>query len=115
MPRGTFSESWSGCTATVEGMAAAPLELGVGMSVRVEIPPGRSVAGCCGCGEVFTCVSAFDKHQHLIPEDQGGGVECLDPEAVGLRLYERPDKDEPDNPWLLWGWPSGDNNWYDKE
>jgi hypothetical protein len=84
--------------------------------VPVDLPPGRGSCGCRGCGEVFTCLSAFDKHQILIPEDKrgNGGVECLDPEARGLVLYERPDKNDPENPWLIWGWPAnGQTDWYD--
>lgn len=80
---------------------------------EVELPPGKGSAGCRGCGEVFTCVSAFDHHQRLRPEDQGGGVICLDPEECGLVLYEREAKDGGD-PWLLWGWPpaEGGAEWF---
>lgn len=71
------------------------------MSVRVEIPAGKGVCGCSGCGEVFTCLSAFDHHQHLRPEPDGGGVVCYPPER-GLELYERESRGEI---WDIWGWP----------
>lgn len=76
------------------------------MMAMCEIPAGKSVCGCAGCGEVFTCVSAFDKHQRLTPK----GNVCLDPESVGLALYERDSKGEI---WSLWGWPAseGGSHW----
>jgi hypothetical protein len=77
----------------------------------VEIPSGRSAAGCAGCGEVFTCVSAFDHHQTLRPESDGGGVICHTPPTRGLTLYERELKGEI---WSLWGWPpSTTGRWYE--
>ena len=71
----------------------------------VELPPGTGAAGCTGCLEVFTSVSAFDKHQRLIPEEQGGGVECRDPASVGLEVKVRMVKGEE---WGLWGRPGPD-------
>jgi hypothetical protein len=78
------------------------------MSVYVEIPAGKSVSGCAGCGEVFTCLSAFDHHQSLTPE----GNVCLSPDSRGLILYERESKGEI---WGLWGWPAseGESHWTD--
>lgn len=74
----------------------------------VEIPPGKSAAGCAGCNEVFTCVSAFDRHQTLA---DGKNV-CHDPSERGLVVHEREVKGEI---WSLWGWPSvekGDGSWF---
>ena len=79
----------------------------------VDIPAGKSVCGCGGCKEVFTCLSAFDRHQTLRPADQGGGVICHEPSSRGLELYERSSKGEE---WALWGWPASaddDDSWYE--
>lgn len=82
----------------------------------VEIPPGRAVAGCAACEEVFTCVSAFDKHQsHTDPETGEYRTICHDPEEAGLVMYERNVKGEI---WTLWGWPAAaaeDDDWYASE
>jgi hypothetical protein len=74
----------------------------------VEIPPGKSAAGCGGCEEVFTCVSAFDRHQTM---DPAGGTIHHDPALRGLVVYEREVKGEV---WSMWGWPASgkDNDWY---
>jgi hypothetical protein len=39
---------------------------------------------CCQCGEYFTTVRNFDRHQRL--DRQTGDTICLDPAAVGLVL-----------------------------
>lgn len=80
---------------------------------NVELPPGKAVAGCGACGEIFTCTSAFDKHQ---THDYGSShpTTCHSPSERGLVLYERAAKDDPDNPWLIWGWPAAeDTAWRD--
>jgi hypothetical protein len=79
---------------------------------RPDMPPGRGAAGCCKCLEVFTSVSAFDHHQKLRPESDGGGVICLDPEERGLVLYER--EYAGHGVWTLWGWPAASEGteWY---
>jgi hypothetical protein len=68
----------------------------------VEIPPGTSVCGCVACEEIFTSLTAFDRHQTLRPEEKGGGVICHDPATRGLVQYERVVKEET---WVLWGSP----------
>lgn len=73
--------------------------------MECELPPGKGSCGCRGCGEVFTCLSAFDRHQthnYGTPKP----TICHAPDERGLILYERPDKANPDDPWLIWGWPA---------
>lgn len=83
----------------------------------IELPPGRAACGCRSCGEVFTCVSAFDHHQ---THDYGTErpTICHAPDKRGLVLYERPDKANPDDPWLIWGWPAAtgeSTEWYGED
>lgn len=81
---------------------------------QIELPPGRGSAGCRACGEVFSCVSAFDQHQtHEDPETQEYKTICHEPSVRGLELHEREDKDDPGNPWMVWGWPKAATHWTD--
>lgn len=57
------------------------------MELKVPLGTGRQTSGCRGCGEVFTSLTAFDRHHR--------GGKCLPPASVGL--LERPDG--------KWGWP----------
>lgn len=77
----------------------------------VEIPPGRSAAGCAGCLEVFSSVSAFSKHQTL---GDTGSI-CHNPAERGLVLRE---VERAGEIWSLWGWPDpeidGKPRWFEK-
>ena len=46
------------------------------MELKVPLGNGRKACGCRGCGEVFTSLTGFDRHQR--------GFRCLPPAGVGL-------------------------------
>lgn len=73
------------------------------------MPPGNGAWGCTGCDELFTSLSAFDKHHTLRPEAEGGGVICYEPESVGLVLREKTIAGEV---WTMWGWPPPEDGGY---
>jgi hypothetical protein len=74
----------------------------------VEIPRGAAVCGCAGCDEIFTCLSAFDRHQTLGPD----GLVCHAPAKRGLVVYEKTTHGEV---WGMWGWPpSAESIWDDR-
>lgn len=46
------------------------------MKLKASLGTGRKTCGCSGCGEVFTSLSGFDRHQRAF--------KCLPPAQVGL-------------------------------
>ena len=50
------------------------------------LPVGTNYCKCPACGEYFTTVRGFDKHQRTGPDDR---PVCLEPAAVGLVLSKK--------------------------
>jgi hypothetical protein len=46
------------------------------VELKVPLGTGRNTSGCRGCGEVFTSITSFDRHQRK--------GKCLPPAEVGL-------------------------------
>ena len=53
--------------------------------IRVPLTTPSRKCQCGRCGNAFTSVSGFDKHQRLAKD---GSVICLSPDAVGLVLND---------------------------
>jgi hypothetical protein len=59
------------------------------MSKTLKAPlGGNRISGCSSCQEVFTSLSAFDKH-HKTAYGTDTPVTCLDPAEVGLVKNDR--------------------------
>lgn len=54
------------------------------MDLNAPLGDSLRTSGCAGCGNVFTSVTGFDRHQRLRPAAEGGGVICLDPAELGM-------------------------------
>ena len=66
-----------------DGLAGCPgtiIRKSLLMELKVPLGKGRQVCGCARCGEVFTCLTAFDRHQRL----RNGAIACLPPAAAGM-------------------------------
>lgn len=48
--------------------------------LKASLGTGLKTSGCGGCGEVFTSLYGFDRHQRRI----GGVLTCLPPGECGL-------------------------------
>ena len=51
------------------------------VELKVPLGSGRQTSGCRGCGEVFTSITAFDKHWAGWQKRDG---KCQPPANVGL-------------------------------
>ena len=54
---------------------------------KTNATPGHSRCKCGSCGEVFSGLSAFDKHRI---GDHQEGKQCTDPATVDLEIREAP-------------------------
>jgi len=82
-------ETDQGMRDGASGVDAAPAALPVG-AVRHHCGSwwtGNRTSHCGNCHRTLSSITAFDRHQRNLP---GGGVECLDPAAVGLVAVEKP-------------------------
>lgn len=86
-PRETDQGSRGGAVAVVP--APSPLPAGAVTHRCGAWWTGNRTSHCAAadCHRTFSSITAFDRHHRNLP---GGGVECIDPAAVGLVAVEKP-------------------------
>jgi len=68
------------------------------VNLKASLGTGLSTSGCSGCGEVFTSLTGFDRHQRRA----NGTLTCLPPAECGLEL-------KPNGRWGFPGRTDGDD------